>query len=166
MENCPMHATAVHEVPPQVRDERTAIDASVKTVAAPRSSRMMCIDAMRGCDMFWIIGADDVVRALANNSHNRFMQMLGGQFDHVVWDGCHFYDLIFPVFLFIIGVSMPFSFNKRLARGDSKASIYRHVFTRVAALVLLGSVINSNVLSLNVHEFTASYSVLMVLALG
>lgn len=166
MENHPMHATAVHEVPPQARDEWAAIEASVKTVAAPRSSRMMCIDAMRGFDMFWIIGADDVVRALTNNSHNHFMQMLGGQFDHVVWDGCHFYDLIFPVFLFIIGVSMPFSFSNRLARGDSKASIYRHVFTRVAVLVLLGSVINGNVLSLNVHEFTASYSVLMVLALG
>src|SRR5580692_6158381 len=76
--------------------------------APPREARMVSVDVLRGVDMFLIIGADDVVRALASNSHNRWMQMLGAQFEHVPWDGCHLYDLIFPVFLFTIGASMPF----------------------------------------------------------
>jgi predicted acyltransferase len=140
--------------------------ASSAEEVALRGGRMVCVDVLRGFDMFLIIGADDVVRALASNSHNRWMQMLGAQFEHVPWDGCHLYDLIFPVFLFAIGVSMPFSFDKRMARGDSKASIYAHVFKRVAVLVILGAVIHGHLLSFNVHQLTASYSVLMVLALG
>jgi len=138
---------------------------SPQEIAQPKG-RMVCVDALRGFDMFLIIGADDVVRALASNSHNRWMQMLGNQFEHVPWDGCHLYDLIFPVFLFAIGVSIPFSFGKRIARGDSKASIYAHIFKRVAVLVILGAVIHGHLLSFNVHQMTASYSVLMVLALG
>lgn len=151
---------------PLVAKEEQAAPECAKGELLPPSARMVSVDALRGFDMFLIIGADHVIRSLAANSHNRLMQMLGNQFEHVTWAGCHLYDLIFPVFLFVIGVSMPLSFSKRLARGDSKGKIYAHVFKRVAILVLLGAVINGNLLSFNVDKFTASYSVLMVLALG
>ena len=52
---------------------------------------------------------------------------LSGQLEHPEWHGFAFYDLIFPLFLFMAGVAMPFSFEKRLARGDSKQQLYRHV---------------------------------------
>ncbi len=160
-----VHANAVLDgASPAIEEVAPGLRAT--EAPAPPAARMVSIDALRGFDMFLIIGADDVIRSLAANSHNRFMQMLGAQFDHVPWAGCHLYDLIFPVFLFVIGASMPFSFSKRLARGDGKASIYAHVFKRVAVLVLLGAVIHGHLLSLNVHKFTASYSVLEVLALG
>lgn len=165
MQSDGVHANAVLDRLPQAKEGQAAPGASARR-SSPSSVRMVSIDALRGFDMFLIIGADDVIRALAANSHNRFMQMLGEQFEHVAWDGCHLYDLIFPIFLFVIGVSIPFSMSKRLERGDSKASIYAHIFKRVAVLVLLGAVINGHLLSLNVHLFTASYSVLMVLALG
>jgi predicted acyltransferase len=160
------HANAALERLTQAKEEQAAPETSTTRRPSPPSARMVSVDVLRGLDMFLIIGADDVVRALAANSHNRFMQMLGGQFEHVAWDGCHVYDLIFPVFLFVIGVSIPLSLNKRLQRGDRKASIYAHIFKRVIILVLLGAVINGHLLSWNVHQFTASYSVLMVLALG
>lgn len=160
------HANAALERLTQAKEEQAAPETRTTRRPSPPSARMVSVDVLRGIDMFLIIGADDVVRALAANSHNRFMQMLGGQFEHVAWDGCHVYDLIFPVFLFVIGVSIPLSLNKRLQRGDSKASIYVHIFKRVIILVLLGAVINGHLLSWNVHQFTASYSVLMVLALG
>lgn len=166
MQNHTVHANAVLDRLPPAKKEEAAPGTSAARQSSAPGTRMLSVDALRGFDMFLIIGADDVIRALAANSHNRFMQMLGDQFQHVAWDGCHLYDLIFPVFLFVIGVSMPFSFSKRLERGDSKASIYAHVFKRVAILVLLGAVIHGHLLSLNVHQFTASYSVLMVLALG
>lgn len=161
-----VHANAVLETLPQVQEDQAEPRRVSQRELSRPSNRMVCIDAMRGFDMFLIIGADQVIRAVAANWHNPFMQMLGAQFEHVAWDGCHLYDLIFPVFLFVIGVSMPFSFSKRIAQGDSKATIYAHVFKRVAILVLLGAVINGNLLSWNIHRFTASYSVLMVLALG
>jgi predicted acyltransferase len=166
MQSDSVHANAVLDRLPQAKNEEAAPGTSAARQSSAPSGRMVCIDALRGFDMFLIIGADDVIRALAANSHNRFMQILGGQFEHVVWDGCRLYDLIFPVFLFIIGASIPFSLSKRIHRGESKASIYAHIFKRVAVLVLLGAVINGNLLSWNIHQFTASYSVLMVLALG
>ena len=61
---------------------------------------------------------------------------------HPDWNGFTFYDLIFPLFLFIAGVAMPFSFEKRLERGDSKVSLYQHVILRGLLLVLLGMIYN------------------------
>ncbi|HZQ43613.1 MAG TPA: DUF5009 domain-containing protein [Acidobacteriaceae bacterium] len=161
-----VHANAVIDGCPEPLEEQRASRVIPKLDLSRPSGRMVCIDALRGFDMFLIIGTDDVLRALAANSHHRFLQVVGNQFEHVAWSGCHLYDLIFPVFLFIIGASIPFSLSKRMQRGDSKASIYAHIFRRVAVLILLGMIINGNLLSWNIHRFTASYSVLMVLALG
>lgn len=166
MQDQRVHANAVLDGFPQAPEDRASPLGSPQRERSQASGRMVSVDALRGFDMFLIIGADEVIRSLAANSHNRVMTMLGTQFEHVPWDGCHVYDLIFPVFLFVIGVSMPFSFSKRMARGDSKVSLFAHVFKRVAVLVILGAVINGHLLSFNVHQLTASYSVLMVLALG
>jgi predicted acyltransferase len=166
VQNQTVHANAVLEVPRLAPDDQPALRDVPKRELSEPSTRLVCLDAMRGFDMFLIIGAGEVIRALAANSHNRFMQILGDQLEHRAWDGCTLWDLVFPIFLFIIGASIPLSLSKRLQRGDIKASIYAHIFKRVAVLVLLGAVINGNLLSWNIHQFTASYSVLMVLALG
>src|SRR5574340_1564756 len=94
-------------------------------VPAP-SPRLVSLDALRGWDMFWIIGADQVIRAFCDKSDKPALQFLSAQFEHVEWEGCHFYDLIFPLFLFMIGVSIPYAFTKRLAAGESKRSLYSH----------------------------------------
>lgn len=161
-----MHANAVIDGFSEASEEQRAPRVVAKVDLSRPGGRMVCIDALRGFDMFLIIGADHVVRALAANSHSTVLHVLGNQFEHVAWNGCHLYDLIFPVFLFVIGAAIPFSFSKHMQSSDSKASIYRHIFKRVAVLVLLGMIINGNLLSWNIHQFTASYSVLMVLALG
>lgn len=161
-----VHANAEIAGFPKAPEEHRAPRAVPRLDLSQPSGRIVCIDALRGFDMFLIIGADQVIRALASNSHNWVLHLLGGQFEHVAWSGCHLYDLIFPVFLFVIGASMPFSLGKRIQRHDSKVTIYAHIFRRVAVLVVLGMVINGNLLSWNIHRFTASYSVLLVLALG
>ncbi len=86
--------------------------------------------------------------------------------DHVEWEGFHFIDLIFPLFLFLIGVAIPYSLGKRLARGDALRSIYGHIVLRVAILVLLGMMVNGSLLTYKPAEFELSYSVLQMLALG
>jgi predicted acyltransferase len=150
----------------------TGVSSEIK--ATPSSTRLASLDALRGFDMFWIIGADWVIYYLTGGNpygphqetHNRFLLFLRTQFLHVPWAGFHFYDLIFPLFLFMIGVSMPYSFNKRLQRGDCKKQLYAHVITRVAILIFLGMMINGNILSYDPSKFQATYSVLQVLALG
>lgn len=133
---------------------------------AAAGSRLACLDALRGWDMFWIIGADRVIRALGSGSDNSFLLALREQFEHVEWEGCRFYDLIFPLFLFMIGVSIPYSYSKRLAAGESKRTLYRHILVRAAIMVFFGMMITGNLLSLNYARLDISYSVLQVLAIG
>jgi predicted acyltransferase len=132
----------------------------------PSVVRLASLDALRGFDMFWILGADQVIRALSANSHSRILAGLADQFEHVPWAGFHFYDLIFPLFLFMIGVSIPYSFRKRQQRGDSQGRIYAHVLTRVAILIFMGMMVNGRLLSYDPSQLEATYSVLQVLALG
>ena len=110
--------------------------------STPKQQRLLSLDALRGFDMFWITGGQRIIHALAILTGWPMFKWLHLQMDHVKWEGFAFYDLIFPLFLFLAGVSMPFSFGKRLSRGDSKASIYRHAFIRMAMLIILGMLYN------------------------
>jgi predicted acyltransferase len=128
--------------------------------------RLISLDALRGFDMFWIAGGATIFQAFTAGSENRFVQALRLQFEHVTWEGFRFYDLIFPLFLFMIGAAIPFALSKRLARGDSRRRIYGHILLRVVILIFFGMLINGNLLSYKPREFTISYSVLQMLALG
>ncbi|HWQ53854.1 MAG TPA: DUF5009 domain-containing protein [Bryobacteraceae bacterium] len=134
--------------------------------ATAASGRLVALDALRGWDMFWIIGADRVIRAVAKNSDSQFLASLGTQFEHVEWEGLRFYDLIFPLFLFMIGVSIPFAFARRLGGGESKKALYKHIFARAAVMVFFGMLITGNLLRYSYSNLDISYSVLQVLALG
>lgn len=83
--------------------------------------RLGSVDALRGCDMLWIIGGGDIVIALSKAHPNRFFNKLADNFDHQ-WGQFHFYDIIMPLFLFIVGVVMPISFKSRIEKGESKSS--------------------------------------------
>jgi predicted acyltransferase len=107
-----------------------------------RDDRLVSLDALRGFDMFWIMGGEAIVHAAAALTGWSWLVWFGGQLEHPEWNGFALYDLIFPLFLFIAGVAMPLSFEKRLARGDSRASLYRHVIIRGLLLVVLGMIYN------------------------
>ena len=98
----------------------------------------MSVDALRGFDMFWIIGADALVHALgriAEGLHGntddkgsllyRLVVLLADQLEHAEWEGFHFYDLIFPLFVFIVGVSIVFSLTKNIEQGGRSAAVKR-----------------------------------------
>src|SRR5437870_9738358 len=104
---------------------------------ASASQRLMSVDALRGFDMFWIIGADSLVSALNRMSRTRATSFLAGQFEHADWEGFHFYDLIFPLFVFIVGVSLVFSLTKTIERAGRSAAVGR-VIRRGVILFVLG----------------------------
>jgi predicted acyltransferase len=112
------------------------------TSSEPKSKRLVSLDALRGFDMLWIMGGERIITALANLTGATALTWAATQMDHVEWNGFHFYDLIFPLFLFIAGVSMPLSLDKRKASGESKAKIYRHIFIRMITLVIFGIIYN------------------------
>jgi predicted acyltransferase len=132
----------------------------------PASARLVSLDALRGFDMWWIIGGDQLLRSFVKASNRPAWQWIPDQLTHVPWEGFHFIDLIFPLFLFMIGVAIPFSLAKRLARGDSARRIHAHLFLRVAILIVLGMMVNGSLLTYDPQQFELSYSVLQMLALG
>ncbi len=109
------------------------------------STRLHSLDALRGFDMFWIMGGDSIFTALAALTGWPILQWWAGQLEHVPWHGFHAYDMIFPLFLFIAGISFPFSMAKRYAGAENRKSLYRHVITRGLLLVLLGIIYNNGV---------------------
>lgn len=105
-------------------------------------NRLISLDALRGFDMFWIIGGASIFRKLADVTDSNALDWIALQTRHVEWNGFRFFDLIFPLFLFIAGVSFPFSLSSRIKKGVSKSQILRHIIQRGIILVLLGFIYN------------------------
>ncbi len=122
-------------------------------VSAPtRIPRLASLDALRGFDMFWIIGGEGIVHALAELTGWSLALWASHQLHHVEWDGFVFYDLIFPLFLFIAGVAMPFSLVGRLERGDSRRALSLRVVRRGLLLVALGVIYNNGLFQVSAEQ--------------
>ena len=115
------------------------METNIKT--APK--RLNSLDALRGFDMFWIMGGESIFVSLAALTGWPVFNWFATQLEHVPWHGFVFYDMIFPLFLFIAGISFPFSLAKRTQNNESRNSIYRHVIFRGLILVLLGILYNN-----------------------
>ncbi|HEX5218477.1 MAG TPA: DUF5009 domain-containing protein [Verrucomicrobiae bacterium] len=104
--------------------------------APAASQRLMSLDALRGFDMFWIIGADSLVYALNRMSQSGPTKFLANQLDHAEWQGFRFYDLIFPLFVFMVGASIVFSLNKIIAESGRVGAIGRVVKRGILLFVI------------------------------
>ena len=111
----------------------------------PFVKRLYSLDALRGFDMFWIMGGEGIFVGLASLTGWPIFKWWAEQLEHVPWHGFHFYDMIFPLFLFVAGISFAFSLTKRTAMNDSCTSIYKHVISRGLILVLIGIIYNNGV---------------------
>ena len=95
--------------------------------------------------MFWIIGADGAAKALAEMLSGKgtipstAATIIAGQFEHAEWEGLRFYDLIFPLFIFVTGVAIVFSLT-RLIEQESKSTAHWRVLRRSLLLFALGLV--------------------------
>jgi predicted acyltransferase len=103
----------------------------------PPSERLESLDALRGFDMVWIAGADSLGSALSHIDGGPVTRLLARQLDHVPWAGLHFYDLIFPLFVFLMGVAIPFSLTRMVEKSGRSATV-RRVIRRALLLFLLG----------------------------
>ncbi len=112
-------------------------------VAASRPERLLSIDALRGFDMFWIIGGDSLARAIGKWWGTPAGEQFAEQFEHVAWEGFRFYDLIFPLFLFVVGVVLPFSLSKYQTGAHPRSAALGRIAHRVVFLFVLGLVGNN-----------------------
>jgi predicted acyltransferase len=137
----------------------------IKIDSSFSSQRLMCVDALRGFDMLWIIGGSEVLVTLAKATGLGFLNNLPVHFEHS-WGQFHFYDLIMPLFLFIVGVVMPISFNKRLARGETRKKLYNHIIKRVIILYVLGLISSGHLLTFDMSEIHLLTDTLHAIAFG
>ncbi|WP_440874737.1 transmembrane glucosamine N-acetyltransferase NagX [Thalassotalea sp. PLHSN55] len=111
--------------------------------SSSNKKRLLSIDALRGFDMFWILGAEGVFAALYLITGWGFLTVFAEQMQHTSWHGFTAYDLIFPLFIFLSGVSIGLAAKPMSAyspiQGKQKL---RHAHKRLALLVLLGIVYN------------------------
>ncbi|HEX3024734.1 MAG TPA: DUF5009 domain-containing protein [Chitinophagaceae bacterium] len=158
-----------------------------------QATRLQSLDALRGFDMFWIISGEGIFHGFAdvemakhalirnpynwqiatNNDLSFFEKIIVGisnQLHHTPWNGFTFYDMIFPLFIFIAGVSMPYSFNNSLEKAGmnqkiGKRKIYRSLIKRTVLLIIFGMIVNG-ALQLNGYANTRFASVLSRIAIS
>jgi predicted acyltransferase len=110
---------------------------------ALQTGRVVSVDALRGFSIFWIIGADGAIWTLERMLRDKgpapsaVGNFLGTQLRHVEWEGLTFYDFIFPLFIFVTGVSIVLALP-RLVEQEGKARAHLHVLRRAALLYVLG----------------------------
>ena len=110
---------------------------------ALQTGRVVSVDALRGFTIFWILGADGAIWALDRMLRDKGPALsaagsfLGTQMSHVAWEGFRFYDFIFPLLIFVSGVSIVLALPRLVAR-EGKALAHLHVLRRALFLYILG----------------------------
>lgn len=108
----------------------------------PQNERLASLDALRGFDMMFIMGVAGLISAICAMCPGTFSDWIAGGMGHVQWNGLTHHDTIFPLFLFIAGVSFPYSYAKQQDTGRTRPQIYRKIIIRGLVLVLLGAIYN------------------------
>ena len=131
-----------------------------------KSERLLSIDVLRGFDMLMIIFLDRFFYALNLGANTPLSKVLADQFDHPEWFGFHVYDMIMPLFLFVVGVVIPFSMKKRIEEIDNKFKLYPHLIKRFTILFILGWIVQGNLLALDIANFKIYSNTLQAIAVG
>ncbi|MEY3432583.1 MAG: hypothetical protein RL131_519 [Bacteroidota bacterium] len=103
--------------------------------------------------MFWIIGAEDLFHTMAKATHSPFWETLSKQFEHPYWNGFTAYDLIFPLFIFVTGISASFSLGSALEQGKNKSELLKKIINRGMILFVLGMIYNNGLQLRPISDF-------------
>lgn len=129
------------------------------------SSRLASLDILRGFDLFLLVFFQPVFVALGQRLNLPFLNDILYQFDHEQWVGFRFWDLVMPLFLFMTGAAMPFSFSK-YREENHKGPIYRRILKRVLLLFIFGMIVQGNLLGLDPTRIYFYTNTLQAIAVG
>lgn len=132
-----------------------------------KNERLASLDILRGLDLFMLVGLQPVLVAVAGawTDAPEWFRAMMFQLDHEVWEGLRCWDLVMPLFLFMVGAAMPFSFAK-YRRSGSRQALWRRIWRRVIILFLLGMLVQGNLLTLDPSRFTIYTNTLQAIAVG
>ncbi|NLO67831.1 MAG: DUF5009 domain-containing protein [Bacteroidales bacterium] len=105
-----------------------------------KSERLLSLDFFRGLTMFLLVAESVYLFPLLMTPEleGTPLYFIGKQLHHQEWAGLHFWDLVQPFFMFIVGVAMPFSFSRRTSQGHTRRQLTLHVLKRSFLLLFLG----------------------------
>ena len=130
------------------------------------SNRLASLDILRGFDLFMLVFFQPVFVAFVRHWKDvPVFSSLLHQFEHVQWEGFSAWDLVMPLFLFMVGAAMPFSFEKYRANPDKRA-IYKKITKRFVILFILGAVVQGDLLSLDPMQIRIYTNTLQAIAVG
>jgi len=133
--------------------EASSQTSSSKTSYSPLiHERLYSLDALRGFDMFWIMGAEEIFHSLFKATKSPVWGTISNQLTHPDWNGFRLYDLIFPLFLFLAGVATPYSVGRELSKGVSRGKLVLRVIKRAVILILLGLLVNNGLNIMPISE--------------
>ncbi|MFA5972445.1 MAG: DUF5009 domain-containing protein [Lentimicrobiaceae bacterium] len=133
---------------------------------AKKFNRIASIDALRGFDMLFIIFLDHFFNALNVGERSPFTMALAKQFDHPEWFGSSLYDIVMPLFLFIVGAAIPFALSKRKQENSSMFAMYAKLIRRFVILFILGWIVQGHLLELDIKTFSIFSNTLQAIAVG
>lgn len=128
--------------------------------------RLASLDILRGLDLFLLVFLQPVLWALLTQAGTPASLALLHHFDHEVWEGFRFWDLVMPLFLFMSGTSLPFAFSRHLRGEAPKSEAYRRIARRCLLLFLLGMVVQGNLLTFRPSCFLYYTNTLQAIASG
>jgi predicted acyltransferase len=137
---------------------------------APGGQRVLALDALRGFDMFWIIGGQELALSTAWAIRKPSPEWLLYHLEHPEWLGFSAWDLIMPLFLFVVGAAMPFSFARRRTAGQSEADWRRgmaiKIVRRTLLLFVLGMIVQGHLLDFDLSTLHPFANTLQAIAVG
>jgi len=114
------------------------METNVQSTGVPLPGRINSVDFFRGLTMFLLAGESTLLYEHLQHFDHGILHFLATQFSHHAWHGLHFWDLVQPFFMFIVGVSIPFAVANRTKKGDSNRAITLHALKRAFLLLLFG----------------------------
>jgi predicted acyltransferase len=138
---------------------------AASTVDSAIIRRIGAIDALRGFDMFWIVGGRELALAVAGLVATPVPSWANYQLEHAEWIGFTAWDLIMPLFLFVVGAAMPFSFSRRLEE-KSRAQLYAKIVRRSVILFILGMAVQGHLLDFDLATLHVFCNTLQAIAVG
>ncbi len=114
-----------------VADKVSAVRTAAAVASIPIAGRLLSLDVFRGLTMFSMV--------MVNNQREGSYAPLR----HAAWDGLTFTDLVFPFFLWIVGVAFTFSTARRIERGEDRAQLLKHAAKRAAIIYAIGLFMNA-----------------------
>lgn len=132
----------------------------------PTGARLASLDILRGLDLFLLLFLQPALVSVAQAADIAWLNKLMWHFDHEAWEGFRMWDLVMPLFLFMTGAAMPFSFSKYTSNKSKRDELYWRLAKRVLLLFVFGMIVQGNLLALDFNHIYIYTNTLQAIAIG